>query len=181
MKKLVLFISIICLGMTSTGLFAQGGPDQKFLNAGIGLSGWGVPVYMNYEFPIANDITMSLGGSFQSKSENYFYGPSQKIGWRHTIIGLQAAGMYYFDNLIDLPSNFDLYAGLQLEYFIWNTKLVNGNFPGAEYVGSGAGGLGFSGLVGGRYHVKPNKLSLNLQFGGGSVMSSARFGVSFWM
>ncbi|MEZ4798700.1 MAG: hypothetical protein R2809_02750 [Flavobacteriales bacterium] len=181
MKKLVLFIALIVLGISSNNLLAQGGPDQKFLNAGVGLSGWGVPIYANFEFPIANDFTLSVGGSYQSRVERYYYLPGQRIGWRHNILGLQIAGNYYFDNLIDLPSDFDLYAGIQAEYYVWRTRLVDNKYGTVEYSGSGLGGAGISGLIGGRYHVKPGKLSLNLQLAGGTVMSAGRLGVSFWL
>lgn len=182
MRKFILYTTIILSGLAANQASGQGGPDQTFLNLGFGISGWGVPVYVNYETPISvENITISAGGSIQSKTESYNYLFNDRIRYRHTILGLQVAGNYYFDELVGLPNDFDLYGGLQLEYYIWNTKVVDSKFNSVAYTGSGAGGLGVSGLVGGRYHIKPNKLSLNLILGAGTVFSSGRIGVSFWL
>lgn len=153
----------------------------RHLNFGIGASSWGVPIYANMEFPVSTTepITLAVGGSYQSKSEsyNYYY---YNATWRHTIMGLSVAGNYYGDELIGLSDQFDLYAGLQLDYYIWKTTLKDSDDGFTEsYSDSGLGGLGFSGIIGGRYHFGTSKrTSLNVVLGGGTVLSSGRIGLS---
>lgn len=182
MKKAIILIFIICGGFGITKGVAQGGPDQTFLNAGVGLSSWGIPIYVNYETPInVDNVTISAGGSFQSKTESFNYFFNDRIRYRHSIIGFQVAGNYYFDELLGLSNELDVYGGLQLDYYIWNTRVLDTKFNTVEYSGGGAGGLGVSGFVGGRYHINPDKLSINLIVGAGTVFSSMRAGVSFWL
>jgi outer membrane immunogenic protein len=119
-----------------------------------------------------------LGASYQSKSESYtWYG--DKVTWKHTIIGVSASFQYYFDRLIDLDDDFDLYVGLGLGYYLWKTTLKSSysGFSG-DYTGSGTGGIGISYVAGGRYYLN-EKMALSLHYGGNTILSYARVGLSF--
>ena len=52
MKKIIL---LFAFGFISTGIFAQAPLEEGGvqLNAGLGLSGWGVPVYFGLDYGIA--------------------------------------------------------------------------------------------------------------------------------
>ena len=176
MKKLLLLLTFLCaIGINAISAQA---PSSKKINAGIGVSGWGIPVFATVEIPLkAANQSIVFGGSFRSKTESFSYLP-RSSSWRHTIIGLEGGWNYYFDDLIDVPRDFDLYGGLRLNYYIWQTKLV-GNIDGfnGEYTGS-SGGLGFRGVIGGRYHFKEST-SLFVELGGGNMISGGRLGLSF--
>ena len=151
---------------------AQFFPEKPMLNAGVGFSGYGIPIYASIDFPVSDNITVGGSVSFQTNTENFGFNDTR---WKHTIFGIGARGDYHFNELLDVPDEWDLYAGVSLEYYSWETKLKGGGE--AIYRGSGSGGLGFSGRVGCRYFFN-EKLGANLEFGGGSVLSSGRIGIT---
>ena len=176
MKKFI-FTLLLIGAVGAHSAFAQA-PSSKKINAGIGVSGWGIPVFATVEIPLqAENQSIVFGGSFRSKTESFSYLTSSS-SWRHTIIGLEGGWNYYFDDLLDVPRDFDLYGGLRLNYYIWQTKLVD-NIDGfnGEYTGS-SGGLGVRGVIGGRYHFKEST-SLFVELGGGNMISGGRLGLSF--
>lgn len=173
MKK-ALFTCILILGGITT-CTAQYNTNTYF-NAGVGLSNWGIPVYVGYEFPIAQDINLGFGGSFRSKTESVQF-LNEKVKWTHTIIGFNARGAYYADRILDIPDDFDFYGGLDLGFYIWNTKQKS-SANGVEYSGGDNGGVGLDVFIGGRYFFNPST-AINLELGGGNVASGARIGVSF--
>lgn len=176
-KKIVftLFLSVFCL---FTSIAQDSTTKYRFINFGIGASGWGVPLYLGMEFPIAKDQTLSFDASYQTSSESYGW-LGYNIVWRHTIIGINGSYNYYFNELIDLPEHFDSYAGVGLGYYFWRTRITE-TFNGFDepYSGTGNGGIGISFILGGRYYFKDN-WAVNVQLGGGTVLSSGRLGVSY--
>jgi outer membrane immunogenic protein len=148
MKKIVL-VSIVTV-FTSLMLQAQcplevGG---KQLNAGVGFSGWGVPLYVGLDYGLVEDIT--LGGKLSLTTHQ----------GNDLIIGLAANGNYHFNTLLDIPKEWDFYAGLTCGYF------ANSDF-----------GLGLYAQIGGRYFFK-NNFGLNLELGGGNI-SGGTFGITY--
>lgn len=154
-------------------------PNQSMLNMGLGLSGWGVPIALSYEFPINVDrMSVVLGGSFSSRRESFTY-LGGKTEWRHTIIGLQGGVNYYFDEYLDFVGpEWDLYGSLRLAYFIWNTKADSTDGSEVEYSGSGSGGLGLDVVAGGRYHLN-DRWALHTETGWGSIYSRWIFGATY--
>lgn len=175
MKKRI-FISVFVLFVVfSTSSYAQFNPYSEktnLLTVGVGASGWGIPIFARYEVPVADNITVGGSASFQSKGENFGSGK-----WNHTIVGLNARGSYHFNEILDMPDEWDLYGGASLGYYIWNTK-YNGSGTLFDYSGSGSGGLSIGAHVGARYFFKDN-MAINLDLGGGSVLSSGTIGVTF--
>lgn len=171
-----LLLACVLLGVTSmaSAQFKPGENQQILGNAGIGFSGYGIPIYVSVDLGVANHITVGVGASFQTNTENFNLG-FDRVRWKHTIFGITARGDYHFNELMGLPDAWDVYAGLGLDYYSWETKLKDG--PEAVYRGSGSGGFGVSGRVGGRYFFKEN-LAVNLELGGGSVLSTGRVGVT---
>lgn len=163
MKKInvLVILAVLC----STVAFAQAplGKGGKQLNAGLGFSNWGVPIYVGLDFGVHPDITVGPQISFQ----NYGYtAGGTKYKQNLTVIGFN--GNYHFNNLLDMPSQWNLYAGLTMGYYIWQDN----DFTGAE-----TSGLGLYAQVGGRYFFSDN-FGVNLQFGGGTS-SGGTFGITY--
>ena len=71
MKKLsiILLLSVISFFTVSAQSPLYKGRVQ--LNAGVGFSGWGVPLYVGMDFGVSQDITLGFEGSFRNYKENY--------------------------------------------------------------------------------------------------------------
>ncbi len=140
---------------------------RNIATIGVGFSNWGVPIYGRFEVPVVDNITVGGGLSYRSRT-NTFY--------RFTIIGISALGNYHFNELLELPDEFDLYAGASLGYYVWN--ISDRDNLGVDYTGSESSGLGFDVQIGGRYFFSDN-LAANLEFGGGNQTSGGSIGISF--
>ncbi len=164
MKKAIYLLGFILI---SSLAFAQAplSKGEKQLNAGLGFSSQGIPIYAGMEFGIYQDITVGFEGSFRFYSESY-----GQYSYSHTIFGILGRGDYHFNRLLEIPSNFDFYAGANIGFNIWTSP--------AEYGGSQASGLGFGLQIGGRYFFQKN-LGLNLEFGGGNSLAGGKFGITY--
>jgi hypothetical protein len=165
MKKSITIVLLSLITVLAVNSQSPLGREKQQLNAGIGFSGWGVPLYVGVDFGVQRDFTLGIEGSFRSYGQNY-------TGSRYnsSIIGLSGNGNYHFNRILEIPSNWDLYAGLNIGYYIWSTP--------SNYPGSGASGLGLGAQIGGRYFFSKN-FGLNLELGGGSVFSDGKFGITY--
>lgn len=169
MKKLNLVILFTILATTFS--IAQGtlGKGGKQFNAGLGFSGWGVPVYASLDFGVHESITIGPVISYR----NYSYNNSgYKYKQSLTVLGFN--GNYHFNKLIGLPKPWDLYAGLTLGYLFWSDAEAYNNGP--TYEGQ-ASSTGLDIQIGARYFFS-QQFGINLEFGGGSV-SGGRFGITY--
>lgn len=162
MRKLI--FGIILLGASVVMAQSPISPGEKQLNAGVGISGWGTPIYVGVDFGVAKDFSVGPQLSYRNYNNNNFGGVDYNTSI--TVIGL--TGNYHFDSLLDLPSDFNIYAGLHLGYYIWN-------YPD-NWGGGSASGLGLDLQVGARYFFSES-FGLNLEFGGGQV-SGGKFGIT---
>ncbi|MCF8229634.1 MAG: hypothetical protein K9G58_01010 [Bacteroidales bacterium] len=169
-KHLITFFIGLAFSVAS---FAQAPLEtgQVQLNAGFGLSGWGVPIYAGAEFGVADNITAGGDISFRQYNEGWW-----KYDYTHTIITISGYGNYHFNELLEIPSYLDFYAGLSLGYSIWNTKYKG---PGPEYTYNGnlGSGLYLYLQAGGRYFFT-ERFAANLQLGAGST-AGARLGITY--
>ncbi len=154
---LLLIASIICAQCP-----IQMGQAQ--FNAGVGLSSWGIPVYLGLDYGVHKDITVGGELSFRSYKDNI-----KKNKYKHSIIGISGNGNYHFNTLLNIPTNWDFYAGLNIGFYIWSSP---DNYPGSH-----ASGLGLGGQIGGRLYFS-EKFGINLEFGGGNAFSEGKFGIS---
>ncbi|MFY8021667.1 MAG: outer membrane beta-barrel protein [Bacteroidia bacterium] len=165
MKKSLLLLAIALMSQSSW-IFAQSplpvGKAQ--VNLGLGLSGWGVPFYVGIDYSAHKDITLGAEFSYRSYRENW-----KNAYYNHRITGFSGNANYHFNSLLKIPRNWDLYAGLNIGFYSWNSDKA--------YPGSYNSGLGLGAQLGGRYYLN-NKLGLNLELGGGNAFSSGKFGIS---
>lgn len=137
MKKL--FLVIVCvLGLTSFANAQEKGDIQ--INAGIEFLSHNTPVYAGLDYFLIDNV--SIGGVFTFIKNSSTFG---------------ANGNYHFNQLLTLPEEWDVYAG------------VNLNISPETYLG---------GQVGGRYFFTPN-WAANLEFSGNKLYSGILIGASF--
>jgi len=147
-------------------IFAQGpiAKGQVQLNAGLGFSSWGIPLYVGLDFGVHKDVTVGGELSFRSYREDW-----EGDNYHHSVIGISGNANYHFNSLLNIPTNWDFYAGLNIGFYIWNSP--------EEYGGGENSGVGIGGQVGGRYYFT-DKFGINLEFGGGNAFSGGKFGIS---
>ncbi len=159
MKKFTLIVALAFFGFTAA--FAQGtlGKGGKQLNAGVGFSAWGVPIYAGLDFGVHESVTIGPKASFRTYSQT---------GFSQNLITIGFNGNYHFNQLLELPDQWDLYAGLTLGYYIWSNS---------EFASARSSGIGLDGQIGARYFFSDN-FGLNLEFGGGTA-SGGGFGITY--
>ena len=164
MKKLIILSFLLATTQVAfSQYFLSKGQSQ--LNAGLGFSSWGLPVYVGFDVGVHPDI--SIGGELSFRSYNNKF---QDNKYRHNIVGISGNGNYHFNTVLDIPRAWDFYAGLNLGFYFWNSD--------DDYDGDGSSGLGLGAQVGGRYYFS-EKFGINLEVGGGNAFSGGKFGVTF--
>jgi hypothetical protein len=164
--KTKIILTTIVLFMFSGFAFSQSplpvGKAQ--LNLGVGFSSWGVPFYVGIDYSVHKDIT--IGGEFSYRSYNDDWDNHK---YHHNVMGFSGNGNYHFNSLLDIPQNWDFYAGLNVGFYVWSSP--------EDYDGDNTSGLGFGAQIGGRYYFN-DKVGINLEFGGGNAFSSGKIGLS---
>ena len=165
MKKNIL-IALLCL--VSLGALAQGSLEKGGLqlNAGFGTSGWGTPIYVGLDYGVIKDITIGGELSYRSDSNNY-----EGNKYKSSVIGIGVNGNYHFNSVLNIPSKWDFYAGLGLNYYIWS-------HDNDLYKSNDNSDIGLGGQIGGRYFFT-DKFGVNLEFGGGSATNGAKIGITY--
>jgi hypothetical protein len=168
MKKLILIIALALISGLgfSQNPFPQG---RTQLNFGVGLSGWGVPVYIGLDHGLGNDFSIGGEFSYRSYNEKWRYDNNRYYDYNHNIMGVSGNVNYHFNRILQMPSNWDFYAGLNLGFYVWNSP--------NDYVGNHSSGLGLGGQIGGRYYFN-DKVGINLEFGGNNAFNGGKFGLT---
>ena len=160
------FIPLVVLLVCAAPVFAQNpipkGTSQ--LNFGVGLSSWGIPLYVGFDAGAKHDLSFGAEASFRYRYEKW-----KQDRYRNSVIGISGNGNYHFNRLFHMSSEWDLYAGLNLGFYIWNYA------PGFE--GPRTTGLGLGAQVGGRYYFS-GRTALNLEFGSGNAFSGGKIGLT---
>ena len=167
MKKLLLILAIV---IAVTAIFAQNpvAKGQAQINAGLGLSSWGIPVYFGIDYGIHKDVTM--GGEISYRSYDDDWDDKDSHRYNHSVIGVSGNVNYHFSHILNIPRDWDFYAGLNVGYYAWNSP--------KHYHGDHSSGLGLGAQIGGRYYFN-DKVGVNLEFGGGNAFSGGKIGLSF--
>jgi len=166
------YILAICLAFSSIA-FAQSpiGGGEMQVNGGFGFSNYGIPIYVGMDYGFNEDITFGGEISYRSYSQSFF-----GVKFKHKIIGFSGNANYHFNNLLSLPTEFDLYGGVSLGFYSWSTSSSGSSL--IKYTGSGGSGLGVGLQIGGRYFFNES-WGANLQLGGGNAASGAQIGVTY--
>ena len=165
MKKVYLLITLCLIIKASFGQGTEKVGQAQF-NVGVGLSEYGTPVYVGFDYGAMRNLT--IGGELSFRSYDEYWGQNY---YRRNITGLAANANYHFNSILLLPSKFDFYAGLNLGFYDWSS-------PEAGYEGDHSSGLGVGLQVGGRYFFT-RKFGMNLEFGGGNEFSGGKVGLTF--
>ena len=163
MKKFALLICIVFLISYVSNAQAPIEPGEKQINAGIGLSTFGLPLYAGLEIGLDNNI--SVGGELSYRKY------TRLSSWSPSIITVAGLANYHFHELLDIPSEWDLYAGLTAGYSIWSYSGTS------SALRAGRSRIFLAGQVGGRYYLSDN-FAINVELGGGTY-SGGKIGVTF--
>jgi len=163
----IFFIAINC-SMYSFGQAPLGNGSRQ-LNAGFGFSTWGMPVYAGLDFGVHPDLTIGPQLSFRSYSETFRDFNGTKYDYSHSIFVIAFNGNYHFNTLLNISSEWNIYAGLTLGYYIWSSP--------SGYLGKRNSGIGIDAQIGGRYFFSEN-IGVNLEFGGGTA-SGGKIGITY--
>lgn len=172
MKKIILvgFLALTGILTTKAQRVQEG---QKQLNVGVGLnSGLGLPVYAGIDYGVHPDIT--VGGEVSYATKNYTSYGNYNI--RGHWVNVSANGNYHFNRILQIPNVWDLYAGVSLAYNSFSYSFPDG-YNGTGFVRNNSG-LGFAGQIGGRYYFN-NNFGVNLELGGGNLVSGGKLGISY--
>ncbi len=165
MKKIILLVLLVAGWNLASAQYALPKGKAQF-NAGLGFSSWGVPVYAGFDVGVHRDI--SVGGEFSFRSYNRRYN-NGNARYHHSIVGLSGNGNYHFNSVLNMPTNWDFYAGLNLGFYVRNS---DDDYPGNE-----GSGLALGAQVGGRYYFT-ERFGINLEFGSASAFSGGKFGIT---
>ncbi len=165
MKKTLLLIALALIMISGYGYSQDQSSNSKTqLNIGTGFSSWGIPFYIGLDKSVHPDITIGGEFSFRSYREKW-----EHYNYSHSVMGFSVNANYHFNRLLQIPQNWDFYAGLNLGFFVWSSP--------NDYYGSHQSGLGLGGQIGGRYFFT-EKLGINLEFGGGNAFSGGKLGLT---
>jgi len=165
MKKIKIILLLFAISLYTISAQAPINRNRVQLNAGVGISGWGIPLYVGMDFGINSDITLGFEASFRNYNENY-----TNIKYNSTILGISANANYHFNRVLDIPREWDFYAGLNVGFYSWQSP--------DGYPGNGNSRPGFGLQIGGRYFISET-IALNLEVGGGNAFSGGKFGLTF--
>ena len=166
MKKIILS-TIIILAIGATAVFAQGpiGKGEKQLNFGVGFSGNSVPIYVGVDFGVHPDITVGPRVGFRTHrttTSSTIGGIDFKTETASRTLGISFNADYHFNNVLDISSKFDFYAGAKLGYSMFSSSTTVTSGSVVKETSASGSNFGVSPQIGGRYFFN-SKWSLNLQ------------------
>jgi len=183
MKKF-LFLAGLFMAAATASAQADLGKGNLQLNAGTGISGWGIPVYVGLDYGVTDEITVGGELSYRYDTSSYAiranfgrFGEyrSDKITYRHHTFGVFTNGNYHFNRLLRLPRQLDLYAGASLGFFFGSVTSSEGNI---KYTGDDYSGFSAALQTGARYFFTDN-FGVNLELSGGVLTSGLKAGITY--
>jgi len=183
MKKF-LFLAGLFMAAVTASAQADLGKGNLQLNAGTGISGWGIPVYVGLDYGVTDEITVGGELSYRYDTSSYAiranfgrFGEyrSDKITYRHHTFGVFTNGNYHFNRLLRLPRQLDLYAGASLGFFFGSVTSSEGNI---KYTGDDYSGFSLAAQTGARYFFTDN-FGVNLELSGGLLTSGLKAGITY--
>jgi len=153
------------------------------LNAGTGVSTWGIPFYAGVDVGIAKDISIGFEASYRIHDYNY-YGNGYVYynnyyndpNYKTPVYGFMANGNYHFNKLLKLQKKFDVYAGVSAGYYLRTEEKKNSN--DVYYYSAYSSGVAANVQAGARYYFT-NNFAVNSQLEAGNYNHCLKLGVSF--
>ncbi|HVV53701.1 MAG TPA: outer membrane beta-barrel protein [Mucilaginibacter sp.] len=153
---LIVMTGSLAMAQSQSSAFSNG---DNLLNVGIGLgspffgSGYSASLPINPTVSFEHGVTdaISVGGMISYASSKYSYtvpGLAYTLKENATFLGVR--GSYHFNQLWQIPDNFDVYGGASLGYVIVNVSDNQGYATGT------ASGLGLGVFAGGKYYFQSN-------------------------
>ncbi len=138
----------------------------KTLNLGIGAGYYGyIPVlHANYELDVVQNFTLSPFISFYTYN-HYIQNNGTQYKYHETTIPIGVKGTYYFDELLHVKPNWDLYLGASIGFAIVNSNWDNG-YTGNIDGFNGANLLFANAHIGAEYHFN-NRIGTFLDLSNG--------------
>ncbi len=137
------------------------------LNGGVGLSNWGFPVYVGFDYGLLENLSAGADLSFQTfieKLNGYKY--------NHSIYGIEGNLNYHLVERFMIPEEFDFYVGAHVGYFYWDNsnshRVING---------LGTQGTRIGAQVGGRYYFN-DYFGINVELAAGMAFYNSRIGIT---
>ena len=164
MKKIILIIALV---ISTSYIFAQSTVDKgmKEINAGFGIDSWSAPIYLGFDYGVYKNITVGAQLTLHDYEEKWLYKNYIIDVW-----GISGNANYHFNELLKISQRWDLYAGINLGFYITSSP--------AGYGGSIPNSFGFGAQIGGRYFFS-SKWGINLEYGGGSSVNGIKIGVTY--
>ncbi len=138
MKKIILLSGLLLM------IFHFNGYSQeqygKTLNLGLGIGGYSgyyrytgtsFPVFnVNYEFDIVDNFTLAPFASIYTFKDNVYWGnnnnPDRYYRYSEVVVPVGVKAIYYFDDLVNLRSDWDIYGGGSLGLAITSSRWEDG-------------------------------------------------------
>ena len=154
MRKIFLLVTI--LSLTSLIFAVPVAKSQKQLDIGAGLYNPHLPLYLGLDYGLSENST--VGGGISTSFHDNGSWLDVYTNWN-----------YHFVNLLSMPHNTDLYAGLSLCFDAW--------FGHEGHEEDHKSVLILTGQIGGRYYFN-NNWGIHLEIGG-CPTSNAKIGISY--
>ena len=146
MKKIIILTGLLLMVFHFNGYSQE--HYGKTLNLGVGVGGYGgfykyagrsIPVInINYEIDVVKNFTLAPFASIYTFKENYFYNNNNRYyKYSEVVIPIGIKGYYYFDDLLNVTSDWDIYAGASLGMAIVNSTWEAGYTGDRNYYNNG--------------------------------------------
>jgi hypothetical protein len=165
--------------LLSLSIYAQGtlSKGKAQINAGLGFSGWGIPVYAGVDFGLGKYWTIGPEVSYRAYREFY----NKDYEYLYSIVSFSFNGNYHFNKVFKLPKEWDIYAGGTAGFFAWSNNwkwIGEGNEPiGYDPRYPKRSGIGFGLQVGARYFISKN-FGFNFEISGGTL-TGGKLGITY--
>jgi hypothetical protein len=155
---LLLLITVSASAQKNAPISAYG----NTLNLGLGVGYYGYmgssspAFHINYEIDVVKNLTLAPFITVLSYSNRRYWGnnnfPSRYYRYTETVIPIGVKGTYYFDDLLNLNSKWDVYGAGSLGFAIRRTTWENG-YDGERSIDRRTGNIYLDVHLGVEYHV----------------------------
>lgn len=159
----LLFIALF-ISVASHAQYSMAKKTEE-VNAGVGISSWGVPIYLGYDYSIHKNISIGAEASVRSYNEQW-----ENYRFHHIIYGILANANYHLNSLIFIPKELDLYLGINMGVYVWTN-------PDRSYEKK-VSCIGAGGQVGIRYFTNDN-VAFHFEIGGGMAFNAFKLGITY--